>query len=129
MVSKQNLTITCIQMRLHLLQRFFLLDFETVWFFFLFHFIVKNFYNELIIYTCSWSWNEGRCWCRKWCRNIKTSNSKWTICKFWHIFKPVLRGHFWDKEKVAFRLRQVTSFKEVPFIWNFLWHDKKKMTS
>jgi hypothetical protein len=30
---------------------------------------------------------------------------------------------------VAFRLRQVTSFKEVPFIWNFLWHDKKKMTS
>ena len=34
--------------------------------------------------------------------------------------KPVLRGHLWEKEKVV--------LKEVQFIWNFLWRDKKKMT-
>jgi len=53
------------------------------------------------MYTFSWSWNEERYWWRKWYRNNKIRSSKWTICKFWHTVKPVLRGYFWDKEKVA----------------------------
>jgi hypothetical protein len=37
-----------------------------------------------------------------------------------YAVKPVLRGHLWDKEKVV--------LKEVQFISNFLWQDKKNVT-
>jgi len=40
--------------------------------------------------------------------------------------KPVLRGHIWDKEIVAFRTGDL--LKEVQFIWNLLWQVKTKAT-
>jgi hypothetical protein len=42
------------------------------------------------------------------------------------IVKPVLRGHLWDKERWSFKTGDL--LKEVQFIWNFLWQDKKKVT-
>jgi len=33
--------------------------------------------------------------------------------------KPVLRGHFWDKEKWPHKTSDL--LKEVQFIWNVLW--------
>ena len=42
------------------------------------------------------------------------------------IVKPVLRGHMWDKERWSFKTDDI--LKEVQFIWNFLWQDKKKVT-
>ena len=38
--------------------------------------------------------------------------------------KPVLRGHIWDKEKVAYKTGDL--LKEVQFIWQFLWQVKKR---
>jgi len=38
----------------------------------------------------------------------------------------VLRGHLWDKEKVAYKTGDL--LKEVQLIWKFLWQDKRKMT-
>ena len=43
-----------------------------------------------------------------------------------YTVKPVLRGHFWDKEKVADRTGDLLI--EVKFIWNLLRQDKKKLT-
>jgi hypothetical protein len=40
--------------------------------------------------------------------------------------KPVLRGHFCNKLKWPYKICDI--LKEVKFIWNFLWQDKKRMT-
>jgi hypothetical protein len=40
--------------------------------------------------------------------------------------KPVLRGHLWDNEKVAYKTGDL--LKEVKFIWNFTRQGKKKVT-
>jgi hypothetical protein len=37
-----------------------------------------------------------------------------------------LKGHLWDKEKWPYKIDDL--LKEVQFIWNFLWQDKKNMT-
>ena len=38
----------------------------------------------------------------------------------------VLKGHLWDKEKWPYKIGDL--LKEVQFIWNFLWQDKKNVT-
>jgi hypothetical protein len=43
---------------------------------------------------------------------------------FNRIVKPVLQGHLWYKEKVAFKTGDL--LKETQFIWHFLWQDKKR---
>jgi len=49
-----------------------------------------------------YSWNSDF-------RVKEKADDMWTV-------KHVLSGHLWDKER------------QVQFIWNFLWQDKKKMT-
>ena len=39
---------------------------------------------------------------------------------------PVFRGHLWDTEKWPYKTGDL--LKEVQFVWNFLWQDKKKVT-
>ena len=39
------------------------------------------------------------------------------------IYKPVLRGHLWDNDRVVFKIGDL--LKEVQFIWQH----KKKMTA
>jgi hypothetical protein len=41
-----------------------------------------------------------------------------------YTIKPVLRGHLWDKEKVVYKTGNL--LKEIQFMWNFLWQDKKR---
>jgi hypothetical protein len=53
---------------------------------------------------------------KKWCFSFSYfSFSQYTV-------RPVLRGHIWDKEKTGDLL------KEVQFMWNVLWQDKKRVT-
>jgi hypothetical protein len=41
----------------------------------------------------------------------------------WYTIKPVFWGHPWDEEKLPYKTDDL--LKEVKFIWNFLWQDKK----
>ena len=41
----------------------------------------------------------------------------------WSVI-PVLRGHLWQKEKWPYKTCDL--LKEVKFIWNFLWEDRKR---
>jgi hypothetical protein len=46
--------------------------------------------------------------------------------KLYYTVTPVLRGHIWDKQKVAYKTGDL--LKEVKFIWKFLFQDKNNLT-
>ena len=59
---------------------------------------------------------------RKWSCTMWDSQKK--TRQLMHIW-PVFRDHLWCKKKSPYKTGDL--LKEVQFIWNFLWQDKKKM--
>jgi hypothetical protein len=64
-------------------------------------------------------------WFEKFIFAKQINYNMYIICEE-NTVKTVLRGHFWDKEMWSFKTCDL--LKQVQFIWNFLWQEKKSLT-